>query len=355
MRSRKNYRRFAVSGAIMSIGLSVSVVVACTAASYAQIVPGRGSSSSGRSYSHGGGGSGLNIGGAIGLGVGIGSALSTMPPQQQPAERPSRKKEEPTRKRVPPVAKTAECVEEKDKPCPQYPNGTLEQVAEPMRDMDAPENCGLLPQHVQGLRTTSIEKQRLIITRCNKPGALHYYFDKKIQPKPEWIKEKTCRGLVTGKDGKSYHSDIDLFLVLRKDPSSTPAHRSGYVRDVVDVDRTKTDPNNIINILNQNLTLATGIDKQWVQHGDQVSFVRRKDDDVYDVNKSFEQMPPGEFEKFVVTDETGDIRLICGDVNLKRYLELKEIPYPIAPGRSLQSLLGNEALKEFYGIRPAKP
>jgi hypothetical protein len=366
MGSRKNYRRFEASGAIVVVGLAAGVVVASIAVSYAQGMPGMmgggssSSSSSGRSYSHGGGGSGGNIGAAIGIGVGIGSAISTMPSQQQQQEQAPHDgrhtKEQPTRKRVPPVVKTAECQDDEDKPCVQYPNGTLDQVAEPMTAADAPERCGLLPDHVQGLQATSIGEQRLIITRCNKPGALRYYLDEKVQPKPESIKEKTCRGLVTGKDGKSYHSDIDLFLVLRKDPNSPPAHESGYLRDVVDLDRGNPDPNNIINILNQNLRLATHIDKQWVQHGDQVSFVRRKDSDVYDVNKSFEQMPPGEFERFVVTDESGGIRVICGDINLKRYFEVKKIPYPIAPGRSLMSFAGNEKARDFYlRMTRAKP
>jgi hypothetical protein len=287
--------------------------------------------------------SGSGVGAGVGIGIGIGTVLmegATRSEEKPPQTAPSSRRAAP-----PPAAKTAKD-EEKER-CPQYPKGDLDKVAPIETPGQAALDCGLLPGHVTGLAATSINDQRLIITRENNPASKEWYRDMNVEPKAEEFKKfhTGASGLVEGPDGfvlhngKRMHADIDLFLVLKK--SSAAATPSGYVRDIID----PRDNPQFVKTVNENLSARTEINKDWVQHGDQVSYVR----------DGFEQLRPKPFEKFVVTEPDGTIRVICGAVNLVRYLEIKKIPYPISDDGSVEAFLRNEELKKFYGIEHSVP
>ncbi len=292
----------------------------------------RGSSSS--SYGHSGGGrGGFGIGGGVGLGLSIGSGISessrSPPPEAKPHSRA--KVQEKTS-----VAPKDECPpKEEDKPCRQYPDSNdVDQVAPPKSDpVDAADECNFLAGHVAGLAELAKDQGWQIIVRCNKRAALKWYRDKSVQPKPASVDKKTdgC-GIARDEDGKRYHSDIDLFLVLRKGPN-------GLERENID----PADSPAFIKTANGYLRKHTGIDKEWIRHADQTSLMYtgfkwdRDNKPVPDPDKPlFGRMEPGKFERFLVAEANGKIRIICGAENLKRYndLQKRESPTTVATNSS---------------------
>jgi hypothetical protein len=239
-------------------------------------------------------------------------------------------------------------IEEDDPYCKPLPNAEkIDDIAHIKGKRDAAAYGNLDQGHVEGLRAMSEDKKPLIIVRGNKPAATRWYGDPLISPKPSQVCEHTGESGLVHHDGRAYHSDIDLFLVLTNaGPKTTPA----WHRDTIDVNSPA-----FMNSLNQYLRKYSGIQKDMIQHGDQVSYLSSLNPKCG--MQPMEQMGIDLRQKFVVSEEDGTLRVICGPVNVKRYFELRHIPWPFLDKEVEDSgenpekkLLANKELLKFYEL-----
>jgi hypothetical protein len=190
----------------------------------------------------------------------------------------------------------------------------------PLSDEEAASLGGLFPEHVKGIRELAKKEKLLTVVRANNPAARQWYADLSVRPKSEpykWLKSDRAMGLLASgggqpifdADGYRMHSDIDLMLVLRQ-------RAVGWERPNIDPGDDPTAE--FIRRLNEAFNKYLEIKKDWVQHADQVSFLRT----------DFQQLFPKHDENFLVVEPDGTVRGVCGSPSLETYLESKQIPWP---------------------------
>lgn len=208
----------------------------------------------------------------------------------------------------------------------------LDEFAPKRSAEQAAEECGMNPDHVRNLSERTADNGEMSVIRASNPESLKHQANDDMVAKPVTEKRKTAKdGEHAGKvvdsegkpvkiDGKEVHGDYDMQGVYKKNEDGT-------------FDKVDTDPTPFVNGMNDDVTP----DKPMFQHGANDNYYKRDADGNImrdDAGNPIMGRNPEPDERFLVSDPDGNLRVVDGTENLKKFYDEHpgmDWPYTVPP------------------------